>query len=134
MWLVACSAPALALTRWPAREIAAVCVAAAGLVVGIAGVISFRRARTTVSPITPEMASSLVVSGLYRRTRNPMYLGMLLVLSAWALFLSNPIACVFLPAFILYLNKFQIEPEEAALASLFGPEFTAYKTTVRRWL
>jgi protein-S-isoprenylcysteine O-methyltransferase Ste14 len=75
-----------------------------------------------------------VRSGVYSFTRNPMYLGFLLVLVGWATFLSNALAFLILPAFILYMNRFQIEPEERALASLFAEEFVAYKSRVRRWL
>jgi protein-S-isoprenylcysteine O-methyltransferase Ste14 len=118
----------------PARRILAGCLALAGVSIAILGVLSFRRAGTTVNPMQPEKASSLVTSGIYRVTRNPMYLGLLLGLIAWAVFLSNVLAFLFLPAFILYLNRFQIGPEEAALTRLFGQEFVHYQSHVRRWL
>ena len=76
----------------------------------------------------------LVATGLYAYTRNPMYLGFLLVLLGWAVFLSSILAFLFLPAFIVYMNHFQIEPEERALATLFGQAFAAYKARARRWL
>jgi protein-S-isoprenylcysteine O-methyltransferase Ste14 len=107
---------------------------AAGILVAVAGVLEFRRARTTVNPTTPQASSSMVCSGIYSRTRNPMYLGMLLMLAAWAAWLANPAALVVLPAFLLYLNRFQIEPEERILARLFAGEFDAYRRSVRRWL
>jgi len=98
------------------------------------GIVSFRQARTTVNPMKPDTTSSLVVSGIYRWTRNPMYLGFLLVLLGWALFLSNALAFVLLPAVIFYMDRFQIEPEERALHSLFGQQFVIYTSRVRRWL
>jgi protein-S-isoprenylcysteine O-methyltransferase Ste14 len=76
----------------------------------------------------------MVRSGIYRHTRNPMYLGMLLVLAAWAVWLASPAAFAVLPVFLLYLNRYQIEPEERILAGLFGGEFDAYRRSVRRWL
>jgi protein-S-isoprenylcysteine O-methyltransferase Ste14 len=76
----------------------------------------------------------LVSSGVYRFTRNPMYLGLLLTLLAWAVFLSNPVALLFVPVFVLYMNRYQIHPEERVLSSLFGTEYSAYKERVRRWL
>ena len=76
----------------------------------------------------------LLTSGPYAFTRNPMYLGLLLVLLGWAAYLSNALACVFLPAFVLYMNRFQIGPEERALAALFGQAFLDYKNRVRRWV
>ena len=82
----------------------------------------------------PGSASVLVDGGIYRLTRNPMYLGFFVVLLGWAIFLSNIVAFLLLPAFIFYMNRFQIEPEEKALVGLFGQTFVAYKTRVRRWL
>ena len=133
MWLVAWAVPAFKFLL-QARDLFAMSFALAGAVTSALGVVSFRRARTTVNPMKPELSSSLVVSGIYGLTRNPMYLGFLLVLLGWAVFLSSVLAFLFLPAFILYMNRFQIDPEERALAALFGQEFTAYKARARRWL
>lgn len=95
---------------------------------------SFVRAKTTVNPTTPDASSSLVTSGIYKRTRNPMYVGCVFLLIAWGLFLSNFYSLAFSAGFVLYMNRFQIQPEERALESLFGAEFLAYKNRVRRWL
>jgi protein-S-isoprenylcysteine O-methyltransferase Ste14 len=112
--------------------------AAAVLLVGIGfsvgGVLAFRRARTTLNPTKPEQASSLVRSGVYRVTRNPMYVGLLCVLVAWAVFLSSAWALLGPLIFVLYIGRFQIAPEERALAKLFGSEFADYQAKVRRWL
>jgi protein-S-isoprenylcysteine O-methyltransferase Ste14 len=105
-----------------------------GQSISIAGMVAFRRARTTINPIKASTASSLVTTGVYRFTRNPMYLGLLLTLLAWAVFLFNPVALLFVPIFVLYINRFQIKPEEQVLSSLFGAEYMAYKGQVRRWL
>jgi len=105
-----------------------------GLSISIAGMVAFRRARTTINPVKASAASSLVTTGVYRFTRNPMYLGLLLTLLAWAVFLFNPVALLFVPIFVLYINRFQIKPEEQVLSSLFGAEYMAYKGQVRRWL
>ena len=133
MWLVSWAVPAFGFV-FPARNLLAVCFGAAGTVTGMLGIVSFRRAKTTVNPMKPDASSSLVVSGVYARSRNPMYLGFFLVLVGWAVFLSNVLAFLFLPAFIIYMNRFQIEPEERALTSLFGQAFVAYKSRVRKWL
>ena len=133
MWLVSRTAPALAFV-FPAGNLLAVALAAAGIIIAISGVVTFRRAGTTLNPTKPEASSSLVSWGIYRLTRNPMYLGLLLELSGWAIYLSNPLAFLFLPVFILYINRFQIVPEEHALNSLFMDEFAAYQSRVRRWL
>jgi protein-S-isoprenylcysteine O-methyltransferase Ste14 len=77
---------------------------------------------------------ALVMGGVYRLTRNPMYLAMLVVLAAWALVVSNFAAFLLLPLFVAYLNRFQILPEERALQARFGAEFERYRSSVRRWL
>lgn len=133
MWLAARAMPGYGFVV-PGRVPIAEAVAAAGFVVAVWGVVAFRRAGTTVNPMKPESSSSLVVSGIYSITRNPMYLGTLLTLLAWAIYLSHPAAFLFLPLYVLYMNRFQIEPEERVLASLFGQAFTAYAARVRRWL
>ena len=113
---------------------AAFAVAAAGGFFSIGGVVAFRRARTTVNPMKPESASLLVGSGVYRITRNPMYVGLLLVLVAWATVLAAPFALPGPLAFVLYIGRFQIALEEVALTKLFGTEYAEYKAKVRRWL
>jgi protein-S-isoprenylcysteine O-methyltransferase Ste14 len=133
MGLVSWAAPTFEFV-FPAHDFFAMSFAAAGAVTIVLGVASFRRAGTTFNPMKPETTSSLVVSGVYAFTRNPMYLGSLLVLIGWAIYLSNALAFLLLPVFILYMNRFQIEPEERALTSRFGQEFAAYKSRVRRWL
>lgn len=112
----------------------ALIVLIAGMAICVAGLLSFRHARTTVNPLKPETASALVSSGIYRYTRNPMYLGFATALIAWSIFLAWPPALLGVLGFVIYMNHFQIGPEERALASLFGSEFTQYRRRVRRWL
>jgi len=133
MWLVSSALPAFRFV-FPAQRLCTLILAVAGAVAIALGIASFKRARTTINPTKPGSASSLVVSGVYAFTRNPMYLGLLLVMAGWAVFLSNVLAFFFLPAFVLYMNRFQIEPEERALTARFGQEFIAYKSRARRWL
>jgi protein-S-isoprenylcysteine O-methyltransferase Ste14 len=133
MWLASWAMPAFGF-ELPLGGILSASVALAGAIICGLGIVSFRQARTTVNPMKPDSASSLVVSGVYRLTRNPMYLGFLLILLGWAIFLSNALAFLFLPAFLVYMNRFQIEPEEKALHALFGEQFAAYTARVRRWL
>lgn len=133
MWLSAWALPRLGFSL-PGRPYLAGGIALAGALLAVLGVVSFRRAKTTVNPMSPESSSSLVTSGVYRVTRNPMYLGFLLILLGWAAWLSNALAFALVPGFALYLDCFQIRPEERALDSLFGQEFGAYKARVRRWI
>lgn len=108
--------------------------AIAGSLICMTGVVQFRKVRTTVNPVNPASASSLVTGGIYKVSRNPMYLGFLLILLAWAFFLSNAYSAAAIPFFVFYMNRFQIFPEERALARLFGHEFTTYASKVRRWI
>jgi len=133
MWLASAATPATAFVI-PGRSLGAAVMLITGVIISGLGVASFRRARTTVNPMKPGSASALFDRGIYRLTRNPMYLGFFVVLLGWAIFLSNIFAFLLLPAFVLYMNRFQIEPEEKALVALFGQTFVAYKTRGRRWL
>jgi len=109
-------------------------LAALGLGIALSGVLAFRRARTTVNPLKPETSSALVTSGIYRVTRNPMYLGMAVVLLGWAAWLGSPWTMVGVAAFVLYITRFQIAPEERALLRIFSREFADYRGRVRRWI
>lgn len=108
------------------------------LVIGIGfdvlGILTFRASRTTINPLKPERSSALVTGGIYRITRNPMYVGMAFLLLAWAVHLSAllPLGGIFL--FVCYMTRFQIQPEERALECIFGEQFSAYRARVRRWL
>jgi len=115
------------------RWVAAAAVALLGVAINFAGIAAFRQARTTVSPLKPENASSLVTGGVFRFTRNPMYVGLLLLLVAWAIFLAVPWVLVGPLIFAAYMTRFQIVPEERVLASRFGEQYAQYKASVRRW-
>lgn len=133
MWLAARWLPALALDlSW--RHALGGIVAGAGILLVMSAGYSFRKARTTVNPTKPDTSSTVVATGIYRVSRNPMYLGVLFVLAGWALFLSHALPFLFLPAFVAYMNRFQIAPEERALHAKFGVEYESYKINVRRWL
>ena len=97
-------------------------------------IIEFYKNNTTVNPLKPETTRVLVIQGVYRYSRNPMYLGMASLLVAWCLWLGNPLNFIIFVLFIMYMNKFQIEIEELALEDIFGDEFERYKKAVRRWI
>ena len=100
----------------------------------ILSMYKFKKIKTTISPLRPNKTSSLVNSGIYAYTRNPMYLGLLLMLFSTALFLKNLISFLIIPLFILFITKNQILPEEEALENIFGEEYKNYKKKVRRWI
>ena len=119
---------------FPVPVVLALPIAALGFLLDGIALFHFLRRRTTINPLQPESASALVTGGIYRLSRNPMYLGLATLLLAWAIYLGNVAALAGLPCFILYMNRFQIAPEERALEARFGAEYFAYRTRVRRWL
>lgn len=133
MWGISLHTPAFAMPA-PIRVAVAAIIALAGFGTVLAGVFSFRRANTTIHPMNPELTTALVRSGIYAVSRNPMYVGLCLILVAWAVFLSSAWALLGPPAFVLYMNRFQIAPEERVLSAKFGAAYAAYKASVPRWL
>ncbi len=133
MWLISKTFPGIPVDAEIKRAAFGV-MALIGVLFAATGIRSFKKAKTTINPTTPGSASSLVTSGVYKFTRNPMYVGLLCVLIGWGVFLANLFALAFIACFVFYMNRFQIGPEERALESLFGDAFTAYKIQVRRWL
>jgi protein-S-isoprenylcysteine O-methyltransferase Ste14 len=131
--LVSTYAPLVRLP-FPGRRFVAASLAIAGLSVALAGVVQFGQVRTTVNPTSPERTSAIVTAGLYRWSRNPMYLGMALMLLGAAAWTSTLAGYLLVAVFCAYLTRFQIVPEERALAAAFGPEFERYAATVRRWI
>lgn len=103
-------------------------------VAGMLGIIPFIQAKTSFNPHSPQNASALVVVGIYRFTRNPMYLSLLLLLLCWSIYLQNVLTIIGLPMFFFYMNRFQILPEERILESKFGVAYIDYKRRVRRWI
>lgn len=133
MWLIARSSPDMTIPFVKRVQVAAA-LAIIGVVTVVIGALQFHQARTTLTPLNPGAASALVVSGIYRYTRNPMYLGMAIVLLSWAIYLSHPLAMLGVAAFVAYIHRFQIIPEEKALRALFPGSFEAYARRVRRWI
>ncbi|MEY2653397.1 MAG: hypothetical protein RLZZ524_424 [Pseudomonadota bacterium] len=133
MWALSLVGPSFGLL--PGWRIAVVALLVlAGLAVDLLGLLAFLGARTTVNPLRPERSSALVTGGIYRITRNPMYLGMALLLTAWAVHLGALAAWAGPVAFVLYITRFQIQPEERVLTELFGDDYRAWCARVRRWL
>jgi protein-S-isoprenylcysteine O-methyltransferase Ste14 len=106
----------------------------AGFGFAMLGVIEFRKAQTTVDPRNPEKTAKFVYQGVYRFSRNPMYVGFLFVLIGWAAYLRNPLSCLALPVFVFYMNHFQIALEEKHLLDKFDEKYRHYMSRVRRWL
>ena len=132
-WLVSRLAPSFNL-EWPLQGAAAALLALLGVGLDLWALAAFRSARTTVSPLAPSRSSTIVRAGPYRFSRNPMYLGMALLLFAWSVFLGNPLAGLSVLLFVGYITRFQIAPEERVLLAKFGDPYAAYLSDVRRWL
>jgi protein-S-isoprenylcysteine O-methyltransferase Ste14 len=133
MWLAGRWLPATPLPRGVIYG-AGIVLLLAGFASSIMGASSFRRAKTTLNPIKIEEASRLVIAGIYGVTRNPMYLGLTLVLCAWAFFLGCLWTLVGPVIFVAYTTRFQIIPEERVLTAKFGDSYRDYCRRVRRWL
>lgn len=133
MWGAKTASPPCAFD-FPGRGLAAAVLFGLGAASAGWGVAAFRRAQTTMSPTVPERVAALVTTGIYRWTRNPMYLGLVLAATGWALVLGNAVAFAGVPALAAYLRWFQIRPEERVLAGRFGADYAAYCARVRRWI
>ena len=133
MWFVAHSKYAYSFevpNRWAVVGI----LVGAGAVYAVTAVRQFSAAETTVNPLNPEKASSLVTDGIFAKTRNPMYVGLLMFLAAWTMWLQSLTNIAVALLFIPVMNFFQIKPEEKVLSELFGEEYEAYCRKVRRWI
>ena len=105
-----------------------------GVAISVAGVVTFRNAETTIDPRYPDKTTHLVVSGIYKYSRNPMYLGFLIILIAAVFYFNSLCSLLIIPLFVLSMNLFQIIPEEKVLSNKFGDSFAEYRTKTRRWL
>ncbi len=132
MWAGARNFPPYHRPSW--LHAATLGVAITGALLIPSGIISLRLARTTVSPTRPDRSTALVIAGIFRVTRNPIYLGSLVLLTAWAMQLWQPQSFVALPVFAVWIHRFQILPEERALRAKFGDEYEAYVRSTWRWL
>lgn len=133
MWLVAHSTVAYPVAI-PFRLPLALLLVATGIAVAASAIRRFKKAETTLNPLQPDTATALVDTGIFARTRNPMYLGLLLVLSGWGVWLQSMTNLAVLAVFVLFITEFQIKPEERALQKLFGQAYADYCARVRRWI
>ncbi len=133
MWASVVLLPSLAFELPFRTLLVMICVGGSGYI-GIAGVLEFRRHQTTVNPHTPNNASTIVQTGIFRYTRNPMYLGLVVLLIGAMLYWQNVASAWVIVAFIGYLSRFQITPEECILTEKYGSQYTDYLHKVRRWI
>ncbi len=135
MWLLAHDKGAITLGTSASTLLRlAILFCGSGIACCVSGIFAFRQSQTTVDPRQPAASRTIVQSGIYRFSRNPMYLGFLLILIGWASYLNDGRVFIFLPLFVIYLTQFQIKPEERALLTKFGVEYANYLHRVRRWV
>lgn len=133
MWLISSQLPEFSFS-FVLQQPLAILVCIVGIAIDLVSVGLFVKLKTTVSPFSPDKTEKLVTSGLYQFTRNPMYLGMSIILTGLAIWLGNFACFLMIPCFIWYITKLQIIPEEEILLKKFGEEFEGYMLRVRRWL
>jgi protein-S-isoprenylcysteine O-methyltransferase Ste14 len=105
-----------------------------GIAIAVAAFVHFRQAGTTVNPMDPSKASRLVTDGVFCVSRNPMYLGLVLLLIGWAVWLGSVSPWLVPPLFVIVITVVQIIPEEQALGQLFGDQYLSYRRSVARWI
>jgi protein-S-isoprenylcysteine O-methyltransferase Ste14 len=133
MWHLSAYEPALSLSA-EMSEILILFLVIVGVSFDVCGLLAFRQLKTTINPMSPNKTSALVTGGIYRLSRNPMYVGLFLFLMAWAIQLSMLWPFIGPVLFVIYITRFQITPEERVMESKFGDEYSIYKNKVRRWL
>jgi len=133
MWFVAKS-PFGAITSSDYQPILVVFFAAAGIVIAATALSQFRSASTTINPHRLENTTSLVRTGIFAYSRNPMYVGLVLILAAWAVWLGSITNLFVIALFVLSITELQIKPEEGVLEKLFGDDYENYRNSVRRWI
>ena len=133
MWLLARDWPVLHWLPPPWNYTGLVLMLGAALL-GVWSLVLFVKSHTTVNPLHPEKTKTLVTDGLYRYTRNPMYIGLLVMLIGWAIYLGSLTPFFVLPAFVWLITQLQILPEEQMLSEKFGQAYQDFLQRVPRWL
>jgi protein-S-isoprenylcysteine O-methyltransferase Ste14 len=121
------------ILHWPAHRLVALLLLSIAVIIGISAIISFKKHKTTVNPTKPETSSTVVSSGIYAISRNPMYLAMLISLISLAYYLQHVASLPVILIFVAYMTRFQIIPEEKMLTKIFGQQYIDYQAKVRRW-
>ena len=122
------------LINIPLQMEISILILSAGILIFVNPVLQFIKSKTTVNPIQFEEVNKLVTSGIFKYSRNPMYLGMLMIVLSTSIFYLNIYSILTPLLFILWINKFQIKREEEFLIEKFGDEYLSYKKKTRRWI
>lgn len=116
----------------PGTAILGAVILAIGTTLALGGIVAVVRHRTTIVP--HRVVSSLVTTGAYRLSRNPMYTGLAIAYVGGALLVESWWSLVLLPLVLYAVLRLVIDPEERYLAAAFDEAYEAYRVRVRRWL
>ena len=128
------SSDKLDLISIPYRTLFSIVILSIGILVIINPVVKFIKSKTTVNPVEFKNVEKLVTSGIYKYSRNPMYLGMIMILISTTVYYLNFYSLLTPFIFYFWINRFQIKREEVFLEEKFGQEYLSYKTKTRRWI
>ena len=122
------------LIQIPFQSIISIFILSIGILILLNPVLKFKKSKTTINPIKFKKVNKLVTSGIYKYSRNPMYLGLLMIVISSSIFYLNIYSILTPLFFYLWINRFQIKREEVFLTEKFGEDYLSYKKKTRRWI
>ena len=122
------------LIQIPFQSLISIFILSIGILILLNPVLKFKKSKTTINPIKFKKVNKLVTSGIYKYTRNPMYLGLLMIVISSSIFYLNIYSILTPLFFYLWINRFQIKREEVFLIEKFGEDYLSYKKKTRRWI
>ena len=126
------SSDKLDLISIPYRTLFSIVILSIGILIIINPVVKFIKSKTTVNPVEFKNVEKLVTSGIYKYSRNPMYLGMIMIIISTTVYYLNFYSLLTPFIFYFWINRFQIKREEVFLEEKFGQEYLSYNTKTRR--
>ena len=122
------------LIQIPLQNLISIFILSMGILILLNPVLKFKKSKTTINPIKFKKVNKLVTSGIYKYSRNPMYLGLLMIVISSSIFYLNIYSILTPLFFYVWINRFQIKREEIFLTEKFGKEYLLYMTRTRRWI
>ena len=122
------------LIHLPNQDLISIIILLIGILILINPIFKFIKSKTTIDPIKFKKVNKLIISGIYKYSRNPMYLGLLMIVISTSIFYLNIFSITTPFLFYCWINRFQIKREEIFLTEKFGEEYMSYKIKTRRWI
>ena len=122
------------LIHLPNQDLISILILLIGMLILINPIFKFIKSKTTIDPIKFKKVNKLITSGIYKYSRNPMYLGLLMIVISTSIFYLNIFSITTPLFFYFWINRFQIKREEIFLTEKFGKEYLLYKAKTRRWI